>query len=381
MLVRARMVTALARLAELAAEHAELVITGRSHNVAAQATTLGKRFANAGEELLQAYHRVNELIARYPLRGIKGPVGTQQDQLDLLDGDLERLDQLEAAVARHLGFDHVLTNVGQVYPRSLDLDVVSALVQAAAGPSSLALTIRLMAGQELATEGFQPGQVGSSAMPHKMNTRSCERINGFEVILRGYLTMVAGLAGDQWNEGDVSCSVVRRVALPDAFFAIDGLFETLLAVLAEFGAYPAVIERELHRYLPFLATTKVLMAAVRAGVGREQAHEAIKEHAVAVALALREQGAEGNDLIERLAADPRLGLDAAALADLLADPIDFVGAAPAPGGRVRRPGRADRGQPSGGRRLPTAPSSDPILSRSDREHRGRAAPHLLGQGP
>jgi len=328
MLIRARMVTALARLAELAAEHADLVITGRSHNVAAQATTLGKRFANAGEELLQAYHRVNELIARYPLRGIKGPVGTQQDQLDLLDGDLDRLDQLEVAVARHLGFDHVLTNVGQVYPRSLDLDVVSALVQAAAGPSSLAITIRLMAGQELATEGFQPGQVGSSAMPHKMNTRSCERINGFEVILRGYLTMVAGLAGDQWNEGDVSCSVVRRVALPDAFFATDGLFETLLAVLAEFGPHPAVIERELHRYLPFLATTKVLIAAVRAGVGREQAHEAIKEHAVAVALAQREQGVEGNDLIDRLAADPRLGLDAAALADLLADPIDFVGAAP-----------------------------------------------------
>jgi len=327
MLVRARMVTALARLAELAATYDDTVIAGRSHNVAAQATTLGKRFANAGDELLQAYHRVNELIARYPLRGLKGPVGTQQDQLDLLDGDLDRLDELEAAVARHLGFDHVLTNVGQVYPRSLDLDVVSSLVQAAAGPSSLALTIRLMAGQELATEGFQPGQVGSSAMPHKMNTRSCERINGFEVILRGYLTMVAGLAGDQWNEGDVSCSVVRRVALPDAFFAIDGVFETLLSVLAEFGAYPAVIARELDRYLPFLATTKVLMGAVRAGTGREVAHEAIKEHAVAVALAQREQGIEGNDLIERLAADPRLGLDADALIAMLADPLAFVGAA------------------------------------------------------
>jgi adenylosuccinate lyase len=327
-LVRNRMVTALARLAELAAADADLVMVGRSHNVAAQATTLGKRFANAGQELLAAYQRVDQLIERYPLRGLKGPVGTQQDQLDLLDGDLERLDQLEAAVAGHLGFDHVLANVGQVYPRSLDLDVVSALVQAAAAPSSLALTIRLMAGQELATEGFVEGQVGSSAMPHKMNTRSCERINGLEVVLRGYLTMVAGLAGDQWNEGDVSCSVVRRVALPDAFFAVDGLFETFLSVLSEFGSYPAVIERELERYLPFLATTKVLMAAVRAGVGREQAHEAIKEHAVAVALAQRQQGSAGNDLVARLAADPRLGLDADALEGLLADPLDFVGAAP-----------------------------------------------------
>ena len=328
LVIRGRMLAALARLAERAAESATVVMTGRSHNVPAQATTLGKRFANAGEELLQALYRVDDLLARYPMRGIKGPVGTQQDMLDLFDGDGERLEQLESRVAAHLGFDAWLTNVGQVYPRSLDLDVVSALVQAAAGPADLALTIRLMAGQELATEGFRPGQVGSSAMPHKMNSRSCERIGGLLAILRGHLTMVASLAGDQWNEGDVSCSVVRRVALPDAFLAIDGLFETFLTVLADFGSYPAVIERELDRYLPFLATTKVLVAAVRNGVGREQAHEAIKEHAVAAALRLREDGAEGNDLIERLAADPRLGLAPDELAGVLAHPIDFVGRAP-----------------------------------------------------
>jgi adenylosuccinate lyase len=326
--IRGRMLAALARLAERAAESATVVMAGRSHNVPAQATTLGKRFANAGEELLQALYRVDDLLARYPMRGIKGPVGTQQDMLDLFDGDGVRLEQLESRVAAHLGFDAWLTNVGQVYPRSLDLDVVSALVQAASGPADLALTIRLMAGQELATEGFRPGQVGSSAMPHKMNSRSCERIGGLLAILRGHLTMVASLAGDQWNEGDVSCSVVRRVALPDAFLAIDGLFETFLTVLADFGSYPAVIERELDRYLPFLATTKVLVAAVRNGVGREQAHEAIKEHAVAAALRLREDGAEGNDLIERLAADPRLGLAPDELAGVLANPIDFVGRAP-----------------------------------------------------
>ncbi|MBU3700942.1 MAG: adenylosuccinate lyase [Acidimicrobiia bacterium] len=327
-LVRGRMLAALARLAERAAENATVVMTGRTHNVPAQAVTLGKRFANAGEELLQALRRVDDLLARYPLRGIKGPVGTQQDMLDLFDGDDIRVDELEARVAAHLGFDATLTNVGQVYPRSLDLDVVSALVQAAAGPADLALTIRLMAGQELATEGFRPGQVGSSAMPHKMNSRSCERIGGLLAILRGHLTMVASLAGDQWNEGDVSCSVVRRVALPDAFLAIDGLFETFLTVLDDFGSYPAVIERELDRYLPFLATTKVLVAAVRHGVGRETAHEVIKEHAVAAALRLREQGAEGNDLFERLAADPRLGLGADERAGVLAAPIDFVGRAP-----------------------------------------------------
>ncbi|MSX08506.1 MAG: adenylosuccinate lyase, partial [Actinobacteria bacterium] len=260
--------------------------------------------------------------------GIKGPMGTSQDMLDLFGGDSAKLVALERIVADHLGFRHTLTSVGQVYPRSLDHEVVSALVQVGAGPSSFAHTVRLMAGHELVTEGFQPGQVGSSAMPHKMNTRSCERVNGLQVVLRGYGSMAAELAGAQWNEGDVFCSVVRRVALPDAFFAIDGLIETFLTVLDEFGAYPAVIAKELDRYLPFLATTKVLMAAVRAGVGRETAHEAIKEHAVAVALAMREQGLEP-DLLDRLAADDRLPLDRAALDAALADKTAFVGAADA----------------------------------------------------
>jgi adenylosuccinate lyase len=325
-LLRDRTVGALARLARLASEHETLVMAGRSHNVAAQATTLGKRFATVADELLVALQRLEELLARYPLRGIKGPMGTSQDMLDLLDGDPARLEELERRVARHLGFEHVLTSVGQVYPRSLDFDVVSALVQLVAAPSNLATTIRLMAGQELVTEGFAEGQVGSSAMPHKMNTRSCERVNGLAVVLRGHLSMVSELAGDQWNEGDVSDSVVRRVALPDAFFAADGLFQTFLTVLDEFGAFPAVVQRELDRYLPFLATTKVLMAAVRNGVGREVAHEAIKEAAVGVALEMR-QGAAVNDVLARLAADPRLGLTAEQLDSLVAEPIAFTGAA------------------------------------------------------
>ncbi|MCF6522435.1 adenylosuccinate lyase [Streptomyces sp. JJ36] len=324
--VRDRCVALLARLGRLAGEHAERVMAGRSHNVAAQATTLGKRFATAADELLAAHARLEELLARYPLRGIKGPVGTAQDMLDLLGGDAGKLAELERRVAEHLGFARAFTSVGQVYPRSLDYDVVTTLVQLAAAPSSLAKTIRLMAGQELVTEGFREGQVGSSAMPHKMNTRSCERVNGLAVVVRGYASMAGELAGDQWNEGDVSCSVVRRVALPDAFFALDGLLETFLTVLDEFGAFPAVVERELDRYLPFLATTKVLMASVRAGVGRETAHEAIKEHAVAAALALRE-GADRNELLDRLASDGRIPLGRAELDALMADRLSFTGAA------------------------------------------------------
>lgn len=325
-LVFAHGVAVVARLAERAVAYRDLVMAGRSHNVAAQATTLGKRFASAAQETLIALTRLRELIDRYPLRGIKGPMGTAQDMLDLLDGDTGKLAQLERRIADFLGFATVFTSVGQVYPRSLDHDVVSALVQLGAGPSSMAHTIRLMAGHELVTEGFAPGQVGSSAMPHKMNTRSCERVNGLQVVLRGYASMTAELAGAQWNEGDVFCSVVRRVALPDSFFAIDGQIETFLTVLEEFGAYPAVIGRELDRYLPFLATTKVLIAAVRAGMGREAAHHVIREHAVATALDMRERGAEP-DLLQRLADDPRLPLDAAELDAALADKQAFTGAA------------------------------------------------------
>ena len=320
--VHGKVVAVLAQLGEKATQYSAQPIAGRSHNVPAQITTLGKRFASAAEELLFAYERLASLQDRYPMRGIKGPVGTAQDSIDLL-GSSKSHQSLELEIANDLGFNRVLDSTGQIYPRSFDYDVVTTLVQLAASPSSLATSIRLMAGAELVTEGFKDGQVGSSAMPHKMNTRSCERINGLSVVLRGYASMVSELAGDQWNEGDVSCSVVRRVALPDAFYAIDGLLETTLTVLNEFGAFPSVIQAELDRYLPFLATTKILMASVKAGVGREIAHEVIKEHAVKAALAMRE--GKANSLLDALAADSRIPLDRKALDALISQPIEFTG--------------------------------------------------------
>ena len=321
-IVHDKTVSLLAALGAKAAQYADQAIAGRSHNVPAQITTLGKRFASAAEELLYAYERLASLQSRYPMRGIKGPVGTAQDSIDLL-GSTEAHQSLESAIAKELGFDRVLDSTGQVYPRSLDYEVLTTLVQLAASPSSLATSIRLMAGAELVTEGFKAGQVGSSAMPHKMNTRSCERVNGLTVILRGYASMVSELAGNQWNEGDVSCSVVRRVALPDAFYAMDGLLETMLTVLNEFGAFPAVISAELERYLPFLATTKILMASVKAGVGREVAHEVIKEHAIAAALGMRE--GQANNFLDAIANDDRIPLKRTDLDALIGNPLEFTG--------------------------------------------------------
>ena len=332
-LVQFKVIALLARIGEKSLQYSDQPIAGRSHNVPAQITTLGKRFASTAEEMLYAYERLTSLLSRYPMRGIKGPVGTAQDSIDLLGSSKSHYD-LEKEIAKHLGFERILESTGQVYPRSLDYEVVTTLVQLAAAPSSLATSIRLMAGAELVTEGFKAGQVGSSAMPHKMNTRSCERVNGLAVILRGFSAMVGELAGDQWNEGDVSCSVVRRVAIADSFYAIDGLLETMLTVLNEFGAFPAVINAELERYLPFLATTKILMAAVKKGVGRESAHEVIKEHATKAALNMRE--GQQNELLEALAGDPRIPLDHNELKALIADPIQFSGDAKAQISRVAK---------------------------------------------
>ncbi len=325
-LVLFKTAAALLALGRQSEAHRDLMITGRTHNVPAQPTTLGKRLAMSGQELLQAFSRVEELLHRYPVRGLKGAVGTQLDQLTLLGGRADKVTQLEARVLRHLGFHASLGAVGQVYPRSLDFEVVSALFQIAAAAASFATTMRLMAGQGLLTEGFQEGQVGSSAMPHKMNARNCERICGFATILNGYVAMTAGLAGHQWNEGDVSCSVVRRVALPDSFFAIDGLLETLVTVLRQMDVFPAAVAAENERNLPFLATTTILMEAVKNGAGRETAHEAIKEHALSAAKALRSGG--DADLLGRLATDKRVGLGKKQLQKILSENNRFVGAAP-----------------------------------------------------
>jgi len=321
-LVQSKSIALLARLGEKNAEYKALPIVGRSHNVPAQITTLGKRFATVAEELLFAYSRLENLIENFPIRGLKGPVGTAQDSHDIMGANYQ---VLEKEIIKSFGFENALDSTGQIYPRSLDFDVITTLVQLSAAPSNLATSIRLMAGNDLVSEGFKVGQVGSSAMPHKMNTRSCERINGFTAILKGCAVMIGEVSGNQWNEGDVSDSVVRRVAIADAFYAIDGLLETTLTVLKEFGIFPAMIEKEIQTHLPFLATTKILMAAVKNGLGREDAHEYLKEISLKVATDIR-SGRETN-LIDEIAGDARIPLDKPELEKLISSPLEFAGLA------------------------------------------------------
>lgn len=327
--IRDDLVAVIARLADLAERHASTPMVARTHNVAAQATTLGKRFADAAAETMLGFTRVDELLRRYPLRGIKGPVGTRLDQLDLL-GSAEAVDELERIVAQHLGFGRVLDATGQIYPRSLDLDVVAALVQAVSGPASWATTVRLMAGHGLVAEGFREGQVASSAMPHKANARSSERIGALRTVLDGHLAMAASVAGRQWNEGDVSCSAARRVMLPDAFCAADGLLHTSLEVLEELHVDEAALRAEFERNMAALATTRLLTVLVRAGMGREAALRVLAEP---TRQAARQAGggepADLDGLLDALAADQRVPLDRDDMARLVAEPSRFTGTAPA----------------------------------------------------
>jgi adenylosuccinate lyase len=314
-LVRRRTLETLFLLEKSITKYEKTFMVGRSHNVAAQVTTLGKRFATCAQELLFSLTSLEELIARLPLRGLKGPVGTGQDQIATL-GSIKDLNKLEEKLSKEYGFENTLSSVGQIYPRSIDFEVVSKLLQIASAPSSMATTIRLMSGFGLVSEGFKSGQVGSSAMPHKMNARSSERINGMMVLLRGYTTMAADLAGDQWNEGDVSCSVVRRVVIPDAFYTIDGLLHTFMTVLTEFGIYEENITNELSEQLPFLATSQILTGLVKKGIGREVAHELIKKHATTTT---------ASNFFNALASEKDFPLSINELNNLIKDPASFAG--------------------------------------------------------
>lgn len=327
-ILRNHTVAVLAKLAVLAIEYDSLVYPERTHLVAAQPSLVGKIFSNFGEELLIAFNRLETLIETYPLRGIKGAIGTQTDQLQLFNGDRKKVDLLEKKIVAFLGFKKVLNSVGQIYPRSLDFEIISTLFQLVCGPASFAVTAREMAAFEEFTEGFKKGQVGSTAMPHKMNSRNSERIFSFKNVLMGHVVMAAGISGNQIFAGDVSDSATRRIALPDAFFAADGVIETTLTVLDECGFYPAVIQRKMDKYLPFLTTTRLLMTAVKEGIGRETAHAAIKDHAIAVALEMRNTGKQNNDLLDRLSQDSRLSLSKEKLTDAISKPIEFAGNAP-----------------------------------------------------
>jgi adenylosuccinate lyase len=326
-LIKGKYVSVLRHLIDKADEFRHIEITGRTHHQAAQTTLLGRRFSMWAEELFIHLSEFERFLESYPLRGIKGAIGTQLDMVNIL-GSAEKAEELDNKVAEQLGFKVTLSSTGQVYPRSLDYKLISHLASLASACENFSKTLRLMAGFELVTEGFLTGQVGSSVMPHKMNTRSSERIGALSRLIMMFADGASRLMGDQWEEGDVSCSAIRRIIIPNVFYATDGLIETTLTVLNNMGTYPATINKELNRYLPFLATTQILSLALKQGIGREKAHSIIKKHAISEALKMREEGSSENNLVMLLAEDTMFkeaGITEKELSAVLGDQIHFVG--------------------------------------------------------
>ena len=296
------------RLANRAETFAEMLIVARTHNVPAQLTTLGKRFATWAEELELAEANLENLIARLPIRGIHGAVGTNLDLNELIP---DKAIALNEALKVELGFTEQLSAPSQIYPRSLDFEVVASLFQIAASPSSIATNIRLMSGLNLASEGLSKGKTGSSAMPHKINPRLSERVNSLASILKGHLTMVADLSGAQWNEGNVSCSALRRVALPDAFYATDAILEIMIQLLENLEFNEVKIQGEVEELIPQVSSSALLMLAVKKGAGREVAHKAIKQHS---------QNSEvGDDFFKLILGDKTLQITALEIEELKSD--------------------------------------------------------------
>ncbi len=280
-LISERALVCLAALTNLAEQNKSVQMVARTHNMPAQITTLGRRFALLGEELISGSWGLKKFMQDYKFRGIKGAVGTQSDLLELFGGEEKKVAEFENRIFKYLAPDKTpdgnFSFTGQVYPRSQDLAFAHCLVQLIACPVSFALDLRLMAGHGLANEAQPDGRVGSTAMPHKSNPGNCERISGLGVLVKGYMGMLAEISGNQWNEGDVSCSVVRRIALPSICFAAEGLLLTFLKVLEGIQIDVSAMEREVSQQLPFLSSSRLLISAVNAGMGREQAHAVIKE--------------------------------------------------------------------------------------------------------
>lgn len=352
--VRGLLLGVIGALADFALAQKDTPVLAYTHYQAAQPTTLGKRACMWLQDFMFDLERLDFELERLEFYGCKGATGTGASFLALFCGDAEKADELERRIAADMGFSRVLPITGQTYTRKIDsflLNVLSGIAQSAA---KMATDLRLMAHEKEFDEPFTEGQVGSSAMAYKRNPMRCERICSLARHVVALAQDPAMTASTQWLERTLDDSANRRISIPEAFLAADAILSLAMNVLRGCRVYPEMMARHLADELPFLATENILMRAVSLGGDRQELHEAIREHSVATARRMKETGC-GNDLAERLLADPRFHLDEAALAELM-DVRRFVGMAPQQAERYVR-GRvlplldANRGRAAAGREI------------------------------
>ncbi len=311
-------------LGSFARRHRALPALGFTHFQPAQPTTVGKRAALWCWDFVRDLEEVEQRIASLRFRGVKGTTGTQASFLELFQGKAAKVDRVEREVARAFGFDAVEPVTGQTYSRKVDAQVVCTLAQVAVSVHKFANDIRILAGLKEIEEPFEEDQVGSSAMPYKRNPMRCERATGLARFVISLTSSPLQTAAEQWFERTLDDSANKRLSVPEAFLATDGMLRLVTNVARGLVVYPKVIAARLRAELPFMATENIMMAAAAGGGDRQDLHERIRRHAHAAGRRVKSDGAD-NDLLDRLKADEAFaGVD---FGDVL-NPARYVGLAP-----------------------------------------------------
>ena len=325
-LVRRRLVRCVAALAEFARTHAALPTLAYTHFQPAQPTTVGKRATLWIQDFLLDLEEIDFRLATLRFRGVRGTTGTQASFLELFEGDHTKVEALDAAVAARMGFEASYPVSGQTYTRKVDYAVQATLAGVAVSASKLGHDLRLLAHLREVEEPFEAEQIGSSAMPYKRNPMRAERICALARHVIVLAQDPAFTAATQWLERTLDDSANRRLSIPDAFLSLDGTLVLVENVALGLVVNPEVVRRNLAEHLPFMATETILMHATARGGDRQELHERIRQHSMAAARRMKEEGAAA-DLLERIAADEAFGTTADEL-EALVDPLRFVGRAP-----------------------------------------------------
>ncbi|MEE2863012.1 MAG: adenylosuccinate lyase [Gemmatimonadota bacterium] len=325
-LIRARLIRCVDALTDFAREHASLPTLGYTHFQPAQPTTVGKRATLWIQDLLLDLEELDHRIEVLRFRGVRGTTGTQASFLELFEGDHHKVDKLDLAVGKRMGFESTYPVSGQTYTRKVDYAVQASLAGTAASVSKIGHDLRILANLREVEEPFEAEQIGSSAMPYKRNPMRAERICA---LARHVITLSidpAFTAATQWMERTLDDSANRRLSVPDAFLALDGCLVLLENIAGRMVVNPEVIRRNLAEHLPFMATETILMNAVSRGGDRQELHESIRKHSMAAARRMKEEGADA-DLLDRIAGDESFALSMEELQQMT-DPMRFVGRAP-----------------------------------------------------
>ncbi len=325
-LLRDRAAATLDALAAFAGRWRAEPTLGYTHLQPAQLTTVGKRATLWMQDLALDLADLELRINTLPLRGVKGTTGTQATFLEIFQGDHSRVRALDAAVCRAMGFDHSIPVTGQTYSRKLDVQVLGAVAGLAASAAKFASDIRMLQSFGEMSEPFESEQIGSSAMAYKRNPMRSERISSLARFVASLEPNASQTHAVQYFERTLDDSANRRLVLPECFLATDAILLLMENVASGLQVHRARIRQRVMAELPFMATEKLIVRAVAAGGDRQEAHELIRQHSIATATAMKDEGRE-NDLLEKLAADPRFPVG---LEDLraVADPMQFVGRAP-----------------------------------------------------